>query len=545
MASPRNARLFASTPLLLSHPPVTYDSLVDFDRSFLPLAAAQSQHAPVPVGDTVWLDDDDIVQQLTHLPVPYFDLLSSGAVDEREVELLQDLFEPVRLDGRLLAVEKRMAEYVALFHRLLSTVTDGRVQSQLVAALQSLIEADEAIQQAFVVSINHPDCDIVSSLMRLLQSALDRPEQYRELPPHFLPCRLCEVVTTLLQATLPSAGCTTHEHRASDSPVRDYVEWLMSVPLAVPPSECNLPLLAAAFESLRSLVYFPPLLAFFHERDGLLRLSPLLVPSIAAEPYQYNLAFLLWLCSFSSRHWDDFLSLKLLPHLINLLSVSRSEKCIRLYLRILRSLAQHSVSALSEYLVEAALPSHLHSLSQRQWRDVEMVPLIGELQGRLDAAQCELSSWSLYRSELLSSSLHLSPPHTSAAFFRSNFEHFAANHAAVVRRLLGVLDDHRVCSVSRAVAASDLGHLATCGSAGKRLLLDVGGVKEALLRFASKDEEADSSVRRAAVEALQKLLVPRWEEFEKHCTLDAAHLAERPPLRLPERPVAITFETKL
>ena len=535
----RNVRPCANTTPLLSHPPVTYSSLLDFDRS-TPLLSSEGSSSAAPAGDAEWLDEDDIAEQLTALPVPYLDLLRSGVASELDVHLLRDLFDRVRLEQRVAVFKQRPAEYVALFTRLLSTVTGSRVQSQLVTTLQSLVHAYDDIRRTVAAVSKRPDCDIISSLMRLLHSSFERSDKYRELPPHFLPGRLCELLTALLQATLPLASCTGRDHWASESSLRDYIDWLMQQPLKLPPSDSNVPMLATTFKSLRSLLSFPPLLSFFHELEGLSRVSPLLVPSIAAEPYQYNLAFLLWLASASTAHWDEFMSLGLLPHLLNLLGSSRSEKCIRLYLSILDCLLQHSASALLEYLVEAALPSQLQSLSQRHWRDADILKLVAALRTKLDAAQPALTSWALYRTELLSAALHPSPPHSSLAFFHSHLQQFAAHHAAVVRRLLGLLSDRRVSGLSRATAASDLGQLAACGEAGKRLVLQrVSGVKEALLRATSREDEPDAEVRHAAVEALQKLLVPRWDEFERQCTLEAAHLSVRPPIRLPERPVAV------
>ena len=535
MPDQRNVRQCSATPLLLNHPTVTYHSLVDVDRTTPQLSV---QRSTSPGCD--WLDVEEVSELLTRLSLPYVDLLRRGVLNEAEVDLLRKLFELQQLDERVMAVRRRAADYVRLFHRVLSGVADERVQSQLVVTLQSLVDADDTVKQMIASTVERSDCNVVSAMMRVLQSTLERSEQPRQLPPHFLACTLCDLITALLLSTLPSSQ---HEHWVGESLVRDYIDWLLQRPLSLPPAEGgNTDLLTATFKSLRSLASWPPLLSFFHEREGLPRVSVLLLPFIAAEPYQYNLAFLLWLSSFSQSHWDLFLSLDLLPRLLKLLASSRVDKCIRLYLLTVHRLLQHSGDALLDYVVEAALPSRLDSLSQRQWRDADIVELIAAVRSKLHAAQSQLTSWSRYRTELLSASLHPSPPHSSAAFFHSHLEHFAAHNAAVVRRLLGLLNDRRVNAVSRATAASDLGHLATCGEVGKRLLLrDVCGVKETLLHAIERDEEPDADVRHAAVLALQKLLVPHWEEFERQCTLEAVHLTVRPPRRLPERPVSITF----
>ena len=440
---------------------------------------------------------------------------------------------------------------MALFHRLLcelaeraETAAECQLQAQLIAALYELLDADEDVKRVFASTVARPDCDIVSALLRLLQAVWERPDDTLRLPPHFLPRTLCYANTTLLLATMPTAFCDPGhpQHWAGDSACKSFVEWLLRHPLSSPPLDSNVPLLATTFQSLRELVRFPPLLRYFHERDGLLRVSPLLLPSVLAEPYHYNLACLLWISTFELEHCDDFLSLGLLPHLVAILSTAlHSEKCVRVHLCLLQRLTRHETSgAVVEYLLEADLPGQLRSLSTRQWRDVDLVRLIVEMRQSLESVRCELSgSWSAYRSELLSASLHPSPPHRSRAFFQSHLELFAANNAAVVRRLLGLLADGRVGGVSRATAARDLGELAICGAAGKRLLLEEArGVKEALLRASSKDSEHDATVRRAAFEAVQKLLVPNWDEFEKQCKLEAVHLTVRPPIRLPEQPIA-------
>ena len=236
------------------------------------------------------------------------------------------------------------------------------------------------------------------------------------------------------------------------------LDWLLHQPLCLPPSESSVPMLAAALKSLRSLIWYPPLLTFFHGRDGVVRVARLLIPAILDHTYQYHLALVLWLATFCDG--DHFPSYDVLPHLLHLLSCSKLEKCIRLYLRIVHRLLQlhQADGALLEYAVEAAVPAQLRSLSQRQWLDADVVELIAALQSVLSAAEPQLSSsWTLYRAELLSASLHPSPPHSSPAFFQRHLELFAANHAAVVCRLLGLLDDRRVSSLSRGYSSVGLG----------------------------------------------------------------------------------------
>ena len=195
----------------------------------------------------------------------------------------------------------------------------------------------------------------------------------------------------------------------------------------------------------------------------------------------------------------------------------------------------------AEGVIEAGLPSALSRLQGRQWADADIPQTVAALAAQSAAVLPRLQTWERYRSELLTQSVHPSPLHSSAEFFAQHIELFGANHCAVLTRLLGMAEDGRLHSITRAVAVWDVGEVARTGDQGKRLIERVRG-KQRLLRLADAVDVPDD-VRHVAVSALEKLLVPRWDEFARLCQVETAHAITKPVRRVGEDDIKWRMQT--
>ena len=392
--------------------------------------------------------------------------------------------------------------------------------SILIALLYSLLlpspaeEADRGERLPLDVRV-----DLCRLLLQLLRESLQQQqrEEYSALPPFFIPARLCDIIAVLLL-----------QRPQRDELTMEFVQLQLSAVLCLPPSASTLGLLTSSLRGLRRLLQAEAVFAVFLACDGIAIVSRLVIPSVPDQAFHYALAFVLLICSVHAETHDELLETGCVGHVLRMLAVCRLDKRVRLYLGLLLQLMTARVPEREEQLMEAGLPSLLSSLSHQHWRDDDVPQLLSSLSALCSSRLPELSSWDHFRSQLLTCSLHPSLPHSSPAFFAAHLHLFAANHCAAVKRLCTLAVDGRASLLTRCLAVWDLGEIAAVkGEQGKQLLeTQVGGLRQLLLQLMETAEERP--LRRAAVTAMQKLLVPHWDEFRQRCRLETAVAIVRP-----------------
>jgi V-type H+-transporting ATPase subunit H len=142
--------------------------------------------------------------------------------------------------------------------------------------------------------------------------------------------------------------------------------------------------------------------------------------------------------------------------------------------------------------------------SPQNWEDPDIPELLTWLEDELRAHIAELSSFDVYKKEVLSGSLDWTPMHTSEQFWRENVGHFEEKDFQILRVLVKLLEAGREPR-TLAVACHDLGHFITYYPGGKGIVTELKA-KERVLQLV---QHPDADVQKAALLATQKILLSK------------------------------------
>jgi len=140
--------------------------------------------------------------------------------------------------------------------------------------------------------------------------------------------------------------------------------------------------------------------------------------------------------------------------------------------------------------------------------DKDILEDLTEIEERLVLRVDELSSFDVYRNEVLSTKLEWSPPHKSQKFWTENCFRFEDNDNQLLRTLKNILSTPETDPAILAVAIWDIGEFVRFHPRGRRIL-DILDVKTTIMGLLSSKEEIGA----AALLTLQKLLLTNWDLY--------------------------------
>lgn len=217
----------------------------------------------------------------------------------------------------------------------------------------------------------------------------------------------------------------------------------------------------------------------------------------------YQAIFCLWLLSFAPSASAAVEMAGVPRRLTNVLREVGSEKVIRISLATLRNLLALS-SALRKEMVGAGLVDALQSPAFKRLDDDDVRDDLGSLADALEAELATMSSFDVYRAEVLSGALEWTPAHRDEAFWKENVEKLERNQQEVLRCLVRLLHEATDDTVL-AVACSDLAQFIKFHPRGRTIAQSLG-VKARLMELMVAGE---GDVRRYALNCVQVLMI-RW-----------------------------------
>lgn len=233
----------------------------------------------------------------------------------------------------------------------------------------------------------------------------------------------------------------------------------------------------------------------------------------------YKTSFCLWLLSFSGQHDPNSTSAlavasamadagvpRKLTHVLRDIS---AEKVIRVSLSTLRNLMKMSV-VLRKDMVAAGLVSALESLCLHHWDDEDIRDDLGVLAEALESEHASMSTFDVYRAEVLSGSLEWSPPHRDETFWQNNVEKLECNNLEVLRCIVRILNESSDSTVL-SVACHDLAQFVKYHPRGRHIAQSLG-VKARLMDLMAT---GDSDVRRYALNGVQVLMITHWNLMQR------------------------------
>jgi len=160
----------------------------------------------------------------------------------------------------------------------------------------------------------------------------------------------------------------------------------------------------------------------------------------------------------------------------------------------------------NEKMIDSGLMSYLESISGKSWGDEDIEDDVKVLTDSLQKNIVILSTFEIYKKEVLSGKLQWSPVHKSEKFWKENAARFEDNNNELLVRLKKLIETSED-PVTKSVACFDIGEFARIHPRGRTLVRQLN-VTEILMNLI---EKGDTEIRRQALLATQKTMVHHWE----------------------------------
>jgi V-type H+-transporting ATPase subunit H len=246
--------------------------------------------------------------------------------------------------------------------------------------------------------------------------------------------------------------------------------------------------------------------ALFLRAGGVQVLPPLLKTANTPANTQlvYELCLCVWQMTFAQAHASALAAAGGVKAIVGVAKAAQKEKVFRVALASLRNLLCHDELGLSAVAVTAGLPQLIAQRSQQHWGDADVPELLAFLDERLKADIAVLSSFDLYKKEVLGGALDWSSMHTSDAvsksrkacilrpaphahthtlthtrthtgqFWREHVDKLEAHDFQVLRLLLKLIESSRDARTV-AVGCSDIGNFISAHPHGRFIVNDLHG----------------------------------------------------------------------
>eukprot|EP01120_Amphizonella_sp_Union-15-10_P008946 TRINITY_DN3302_c0_g4_i3.p1 TRINITY_DN3302_c0_g4~~TRINITY_DN3302_c0_g4_i3.p1 ORF type:complete len:462 (-),score=115.48 TRINITY_DN3302_c0_g4_i3:16-1401(-) len=218
----------------------------------------------------------------------------------------------------------------------------------------------------------------------------------------------------------------------------------------------------------------------------------------------YQVLFCLWSLSFNKEVKSQMTSPELITNLSDILKNVDIVKVNRLSIAVLRSIVDLEKN--TEVMIGCYLHKTLEHMKNRKWGDEDVESDISILMEKLELKYQDLSSFDVYKSELLSKKLDWTPSHKSERFWRDNCAKFEEDDFFAIRSLKDILATHKNPKVL-SVACWDVGEFVRFHPRGKAIAQFLN-IKSDVMKLL---DHTDPDVKKEALLALQKLMVVHWE----------------------------------
>jgi len=301
----------------------------------------------------------------------------------------------------------------------------------------------------------------------------------------------------LRKATLALSTILAKKVPGSHPAFRHYFRWLRAAALW-PQTQL------AALLSLKALLKNPDLHLAFEVEQTVQPLTAILKRETKNMQPLYLAGFCVWLLTFNVEMDGVLHNAGVVAALTGVLKVVVREKVVRIALATLTNLLGRS--HFTEEMVGVDLHRLAPQLAQRKWKDADIVADVARLVDVLTRRINELSSFELYVAELQAGALRRSPVHNEK-FWRTNALKFEDNNFVLVKSLIAQLDSDKEDALE--MACYDLGEFARFHPDGKRVIAKFDGKTKLMALMTHRD----AAVAKAALLAVQKVLVQKWDKM--------------------------------
>lgn len=220
----------------------------------------------------------------------------------------------------------------------------------------------------------------------------------------------------------------------------------------------------------------------------------------------------LWLMSYHEEIRLTLTDPVLITNMVEILKTVGKDKVLRLTLGTLRNVMDVGKNA--EQMISVDIVRQLNLFGSRRWADEDVDADLAKLAAFLESKVDALTSFDVYKYELLGHTLNWnSPIHRSERFWRTNINRFDDDDYAPLRQLRAILTSQEISSEKPsvlAVACWDAGEIIRQHPQRKFVLQQVDLKTPLMTHLRHPSEE----VKKEALLALQKIMVTNWESLQ-------------------------------
>jgi len=244
----------------------------------------------------------------------------------------------------------------------------------------------------------------------------------------------------------------------------------------------------------------------FAEQDGITLLAQILQRNMGKQQLLYQTMYCLWIVTFNERIAAKVYRTEgLIFQIVEIIRKKAKIKIRRIALATLRNMLGKSKGN-NKQMIESGFPRVLRYLNQKKWGDTDIDDDLKLLTETLEAEVDEMTSFDMYKKEVLSGNLQWSPVHKSEKFWKENIGRFEENNFEVIQVLVTILKESKD-PIHLSVACYDLGEFVRLHPRGRREISEKDGKKEIMLLMTHANDE----VQKYALLCVQKMFVNNWE----------------------------------
>lgn len=262
--------------------------------------------------------------------------------------------------------------------------------------------------------------------------------------------------------------------------------------------------------ALKYLLKSQSIQMIFKDEHGIRSLASLITKDVQNSQILYLIGFSLWLLSFNSDLTAVITEHSIIRKLSFIIKNVQSEKVVRICIAVLKNLLDTNNANYQKEMVGCDLPKIIDILNKRKWRDQDIITDMNYIYTQLEQTIKRLSSFEVYQAEVEGGALNWSPAHTNELFWRENIASFEKNEFALIKRLIDLLTDED--DLVREIACHDLGEFMRFHVDGKWAVNQFNGK---IKLMALLQDDSKPNVAKAALLAIQKLMVNNWEALQK------------------------------
>jgi len=415
--------------------------------------------------------------------IPWDGYMKANLIMERELDLIRK-YDKKSADARATLIQKEGDTYAALFLELVNKINKEETIHYLLAVIDNLLTENPDASALFLkLATKNPVLPFDPFLRILARNNCD----------WFMSAKASSILATLMSNT-----------SVSPDHVKFICNWLRVNLAKAEEKEVNNAIVVLP-RFLRNDAFRLP----FAEDGGVRQLALLKKQKMKNFQLLYQLTTALWLLSYNKEvAADKFKDTKAIQTSVEVLRTVTKEKVLRMELATLRNLL--NVGDNNEEMIDADVMKPLENLTNRNWGDEDMKADLEALNDTLQQHVVVLSTFDMYKKEILSGHLEWSPVHRSEKFWRENVSRLEEDSNRILLYLKGLLTESTNPTV-QSIACYDLGEFARIHPRGK-ILLQKLGIKLPLMALM---DARDEQVKKQALTAVQKLLVTNWEYLAK------------------------------